>query len=103
MVFLKQLLANLEQGSILLMDNWRVHHGKDIRELIESHDCSVRYLPTYSPDFNPIELIFSKIKSFIKARRPRETSKLLEAFVDSLFTVSQLDVLNAFRHSGYPL
>ncbi|MCA9839939.1 MAG: transposase, partial [Trueperaceae bacterium] len=43
MIFLKQLLANLEQGSILLMDNWRVHHGKHIKELIESHDCSVRY------------------------------------------------------------
>ena len=103
MVFLKQLLANLEQGSILVMDNWRVHHGEDIRELIESHDCSVRYLPTFSPDFNPIELIFSKIKSFIKARRPRETSKLLEAFEDALFSVNPDDVKNSFRHCGYSI
>lgn len=103
MVFLKGLLPNLEQGSILVMDNWTVHHGADIKELVESYQCSVRYLPAYSPDFNPIELVFSKIKAFVKALRPKETAKLLKAFEDALFTVKTDDVLNSFSHCGYNL
>jgi hypothetical protein len=103
MVFLKGLLPCLAQGSILVMDNWTVHHGSEIKELVESYACKLRYLPAYSPDFNPIELIFSKIKAFLKALRPKETPKLIQAFSDSLFTIKPQDVQNAFRHCGYVL
>jgi hypothetical protein len=99
--FLKELLPRLDPGSILVMDNWTVHHGEDIRLLVEQYDCQLRYLPTYSPDFNPIEHIFAKVKAFIKAKRPMETVKLIQAFVDALFTVTTDDVQNAFRHCGY--
>jgi transposase len=103
MVFLKGLLPNLEEGSVLVMDNWTVHHGQDIKVLVESYACKLRYLPAYSPDFNPIELIFSKIKAFVKALRPKETAKLIKAFEDALFTVTSDDVRNSFRHCCYDL
>lgn len=64
------LLPNLTAGSTLVLDNWRVHHGDDVRELVEAHGCQLLYLPTYSPDFNPIEHLFSKIKAFVKKLRP---------------------------------
>ena len=101
--FLKQLLPQLEPGSILVMDNWTVHYGQDVTHLIESYACELRYLPAYSPDFNPIEHIFSKIKTFIKALRPKEMPILIQAFVDALFTIKVQDVRNAFRHCGYNL
>lgn len=103
MIFLEQLLPNLKQGSILVMDNWTVHHGQDVRRLIESHQCTVRYLPAYSPDFNPIEHIFSKIKAFVKALRAKETPRLIQAFQDALFNVKADDVRHSFRHCGYNL
>jgi transposase len=103
MVFLKGLLPNLEVGSILVLDNWTVHPGADIKELVESYQCKLRYLPSYSPDFNPIELVFSKIKAFIKALRPRETPNLIQAFQDALFTITTDDILNSFSHCGYNL
>jgi len=103
MTFLKQLLPQLEPGSILVMDNWTVHHGKDITQLIESYGYKLRYLPAYSPDLNPIELVFSKIKAFVKALRPKETPILIQAFCDALFSVSSDDVQNAFRHCGYAI
>jgi hypothetical protein len=59
------LLPNVEPNSVLIMDNWTVHRGKDITALVQSFGCSVLYLPTYSPDFNPIEHLFAKIKSFV--------------------------------------
>lgn len=85
------------------MDNWTVHHGEDIKRLVERYHCQLRYLPVYSPDFNPIEHIFAKIKAFIKARRPLETTKLIQAFIDALFTVTVEDVQHAFRHCGYQI
>ena len=60
------LLPDLEAGSVLVMDNWTVHHGHDVGELVEAHGCTIFYLPSYSPDFNPIEFLFSKIKSLRK-------------------------------------
>ena len=61
------LLPKLEPDTILVMDNWTVHHGDDITELVERFGCTLLYLPTYSPDFNPTEYLFSKIKAFIKS------------------------------------
>lgn len=101
--FLEQLLPRIKAGSILVMDNWTVHHGEDVRNLVASYHCQLRYLPVYSPDFNPIEHIFAKIKAFIKGKRPLETDKLIQAFIDALFTVTAQDVQNAYRHCGYQL
>lgn len=68
--YFKTLLPNLKAGSVFVLDNWRVHLGPDVRELVAEYKCTLLYLPAYSPDFNPVELLFSKIKAFIKKLRP---------------------------------
>lgn len=97
------LLPTLARGSVLVMDNWTVHHGDDVRALVEAHGCELLYLPTYSPDFNPIEHLFAKIKAFIKRIRPDTTDNLAQAFCDAVKTLTPENVLNAFKHCGYHL
>ena len=109
------LLPTLARGSVIIMDNWRVHHGEDVRDLVEAHGCELLYLPTYSPDLvlgktapsgparNPIEHLFAKLKSFIKALRPDSTDKLIQAFCDAVKLVTPEQVLNTFVHCGYGL
>ena len=95
------LLSKLEPGTTLILDNWSVHHGADIRELVERYGCKLFYLPTYSPDFNPIEYLFSKIKTFIKKLRPETMPELIQAFKDAAKSVTLQDVANTFKHCGY--
>ena len=95
------LLPNLEKDSILVLDNWTVHHGEEITQLVEEHGSELFYLPTYSPDFNPIEYLFAKIKAFVKALRPQKMPDLLQAFVDGVLSVTAKDVAETFRHCGY--
>jgi len=83
------------------MDNWTVHHGDDVSELVEAYGCELLYLPTYSPDLNPIEHLFAKLKSFIKALRPDTTAALVQAFCQAVKTVTPENVLNSFQHCGY--
>ena len=97
------LLPKLAPDSILVMDNWTVHKGKDIVELVETHRCSILYLPIYSPDFNPIEFLFSKVKAFVKRLRPLNVPDLIQAFADAVLSVTPSDAFNAFRHCGYVL
>lgn len=95
------LLPHLAPDSILVMDNWTVHHGEDVTKLVESHGCSILYLPTYSPDFNPIEYLFSKIKNLVKKLRPLAMIDLIQTLVDATLSVTPQDALNSFRHCGY--
>jgi transposase len=96
------LLPTLEPGSILVMDNYTIHHSAKVREIVEAAKCTLLYLPTYSPDFNPIELIFSKIKAFLKKSCPDNLQKLMDAFAKAIATVTLTDVRHAFAHCGYP-
>jgi len=95
------LLPDLAAGSVLVMDNWTVHHGEDVTRLVEAHGCTILYLPSYSPDFNPIELLFSKIKAFVKKLRPLNLPDLLEAFSDAVLTLTPQDAAATFEHCGY--
>lgn len=97
----KVLLPNIDKGSILIMDNWKGHHGQDVHDLIASYKCEVIYLPAYSPDFNPIEYLFSKIKAFIRGLRPMNKQDLLQAFVDAVLSVTPQNALKTFIHCGY--
>lgn len=104
LVFLElTLLPTLTKGSVLVMDNWTVHHGDDVRDLVEACGCELLYLPTYSPDLNPIEHLFAKIKAFIKNLRPDSTPKLIQAFCEAVKSVTPQNARNAFRHCGYQL
>lgn len=97
------LLPTLPEGSVLVLDNWTVHHGDDVRDLVDAAGCELLYLPTYSPDLNPIEHLFAKVKAFIKRLRPDSTDKLVQAFGDAVKTVTPANVLNSVRHCGYGL
>ena len=97
------LLPTLAKGSVLVLDNWSVHPGDDVRELVEAYDCELLYLPTYSPDLNPIEHLFAKVKAFVKALRPDTLPTLVQAFCDAVKTVSPENVLKSILHCGYRL
>lgn len=95
------LLPTLAKGSVLVMDNWTAHHGDDVRDLVGACGCELLYLPTYSPDLNPIEHLFAKLKAFVKRLRPDSTDKLIQAFCDAVKAVTPENILNSFLHCGY--
>lgn len=97
------LLPTLAKGSVLVMDNWTVHHGEEVRELVDAAGCELLYLPTYSPDLNPIEHLFAKVKAFVKRLRLDSTDKLSQAFCDAVKTVTPEHILKSFLHCGYKL
>ena len=97
------LLPTLAQGSVLVMDNWTVHHGEQVRELAERFGCELLYLPTYSPDLNPIEHVFAKVKAFVRRLRSHSTDELVRAFGDALKTITPQNILKAILYCGYEL
>jgi len=102
LVYLEEiLLPTLKRGSVLVMDNWTVHHGEEVRELVQDFGCELLYLPTYSPDLNPIEHLFAKVKTFIKKAKPDNVLELIQSFCDAVCTVTYQDILNSVRHCGY--
>jgi transposase len=83
--YLKQvLLPHLRPGRILVIDNLSAHKSERVRELIEAAGCEVLYLPPYSPDFNPIEEAFSKIKNLLRTAQARSREALVEAMGKAL-------------------
>jgi transposase len=85
------------------MDNLSSHKGPRIRELIEGRGCELIYLPPYSPDLNPIEEAFSKIKSFLRKAQARSRERLVEAMGWALEVVTAKDARGCFEHRGYRL
>lgn len=83
------------------MDNFTVHHNRDVRDLIEGAGCYLAYLPTYSPDFNPIEMIFSKVKAFLRKVGATQVDTLTDAITQALATVLPQEVKACFNHCGY--
>lgn len=77
------------------------HKPKRIRELIEQQGCELLYLPAYSPDYNPIEEAFSKIKNLLRKAAARSKEALVEAIGQALSAVSAKDALSYFEHAGY--
>ena len=85
------------------MDNLRAHYRKEVRTLIEARGCNLLYLPSYSPDFSPIELAFSKIKGQLKSLAARTKQALADAVAEACRTVSSTDVVGWYKHCGYNL
>ena len=73
-----------------------------MRELIEAKGCELIYLPPYSPDFNPIEQAFSKLKSYLRAAGARSRDALMEVIGEALRTITVSDAEGYFEHCGYP-
>ena len=99
----KVLLASFKEGQIVVMDNLSAHRPKRIRELIEQHGCELLYLPAYSPDLNPIEEAFAKIKNLLRNAAARSKETLVEAIGAALSAVTVADVRGFFEHAGYRL
>jgi len=97
------LLPTLAPGPTVIRDNLSVHKRADIRAWFDAAGCSLIFLPPYSPDFNPIELVFSKLKTRLRRLAARTQETLEDAIADALSTVTAQDVRNCFRHCGYPL
>jgi transposase len=95
------LCPSLERGQIVVMDNLQVHKMRRVRELIEGRGCSLVFLPSYSPDFNPIEEAFSKVKTLLRKAKARTFEALVEAIGRALWAVSEEDARGFFAHCGY--
>jgi transposase len=98
-----QLLPTLHRGDILVMDNLSAHTGETIRQLIEAKGARLEFLPPYSPDFNPIELCWSKVKTALREAKARTLDALVEAIAQALRSISFTDIQNWFAHCGYVL
>jgi transposase len=100
--YVEQVLApTLCKGQVVVMDNLSAHKGERVRELIEERGCELIYLPSYSPDFNPIEEAFSKIKGLVRKAEARSREALVEAIGWALSAVSSRDARAFFEHCGY--
>jgi transposase len=97
----KVLVPNLCKGQIVVMDNLGAHRPKRIRQLIEQRGCELFYLPAYSPDYNPIEEAFAKIKNLLRKAAARSKEALVEAIGAALSAVTAADARRFFEHAGY--
>lgn len=96
-----KLVPNLWTGACVVMDNAKIHLGKEIRVLIESVGAKLIYLSPYSPEFNPIENFWSKVKASLRKLKARTYKDLLDAIVDSMSKVTKDDIRNWFAHCCY--
>jgi transposase len=100
--YLERVLApTLRRGRVVVMDNLSAHKVERVREIIEGRGCELLYLPSYSPDLNPIEEAFSKIKGLLRKAQARSREALLEAIGAAISTVSDRDARGFFEHCGY--
>jgi transposase len=100
--YVERLLApTLKPGQVVVMDNLGAHRPRRVRELIKARGCELIYLPPYSPDLNPIEEAFAKLKHILRKMGARTKEALIEAMGRALGAVSAQDVRGFFAHCGY--
>lgn len=97
------VVPTLTAGDVLFMDNLSAHKVAGIKELIEACGAHVIYLPPYSPDFNPIELAWSKVKTILRRLKARTFEELIEALRQALRAITPQDVRGWFAHCGYAI
>jgi transposase len=102
--FVEQVLVpTLRPGDVVVLDNLSSHKRRRTRELIESAGAELVFLPPYSPDFNPIEMIFAKIKQLLRSLACRTRQALWDAMQSVLDRVTASDAAHCFQHCGYTL
>jgi transposase len=100
--YLEQVLGpTLWPGQVVVMDNLSAHKGFRVRELLEQRGCELIYLPPYSPDFNPIEEAFAKIKGLLRKAEARSRDALVEAMGRAISAVTPRDAEGFLEHRGY--
>lgn len=103
-VYVREVLApTLQPGDIVVMDNLSAHKVAAIEPLLAARGAHVLYLPPYSPDLNPIEKCWAKLKTYLRAAKARTFDDLVAAIATALKAVSPQDALNWCRHCGYPV
>jgi len=95
------LVPLLRPGQIVVMDNLFAHKTDDVRAAIEGAGAQVLFLPPYSPDFNPIEECWSKIKNYLRKTKARTQEALAAAVQEASALVTAMDAVGWFRHAGY--
>jgi transposase len=100
--YVQQAIApTLRPGDVVIMDNLPAHKVLGVREAIEAVGASLLYLPPYSPDFNPIEMAFAKLKALLRAAAARTISDLFQAIADALKRFTPADCRNYLAAAGY--
>ena len=97
------LVPTLRSGDIVVLDNLGAHKNEATLALISAVGAQTRFLPAYSPDLNPIELMWSKVKALLRAAEARSESALLQAIAHALAAVTANDAKGWFTHCGYSL
>ncbi len=97
----KVLVPELAEGDVVVMDNLSSHKGPRVREMIEAEGAALLYLPPYSPDFNPIEMAFSKLKALLRKAAERTISALWDAIGRLIDLVTPKEAANYFAAAGY--
>lgn len=101
-VYVQEVLCpKLRAGQVVILDRLNVHKNRRVREAIEAKSCTLLFLPGYSPDLNPIELAFSKPKTWVRHVEARTREALDDAVAAALKTVTLQDVVGWFGHAGY--
>ena len=95
------LVPTLHRGDTVILDNLPAHKGPDVRRAVEAAGATLRYLPPYSPDFNPIENAFSKLKALLRKAAARTVDELWIAIGDALPRFTPHECANYFTAAGY--
>ena len=95
------LVPTLRPGDIIIMDNLACHKTAEVARLVAAAGAEVRYLPAYSPDLNPIERLFSKLKAWLRKAKARTVEALIAAMGEALRAIRPSDIAGWFTHSGY--
>ena len=95
------LCPTLQPGRTVVMDNLKVHRAPAVRDRIEARQCQLVFLPAYSPDFNPIEEAFSKLKTYLRRVKARTRERLESAIAEGLQRITAQDAHSWFKHCGF--
>ena len=95
------LIPTLAPGDLVIADNLGAHKSQAVREAIEAAGASICFLPPYSPDLNPIELMFAKLKALLKKAAKRTIEDLVQALAQALAGFTSIECANYLRHAGY--
>ncbi len=95
------LVPTLKPGDVVIMDNLRSHKVSGVREAIEAAGASLLFIPPYSPDFNPIEMAFAKLKALLRAKAIRTVEALWKELGSLVDCFTPQECANFFRHAGY--
>jgi len=102
LAYIEQVLApTLDKGDVVFMDNLRTHKVEGVAEALKAVGAKVRYLPAYSPDLNPIEMAFAKLKTLLRKAAARTRDSLWDAIADVLSAFTPGECANYLAHAGY--